>query len=136
MDLHDFIPTETSVIQLRHPAKPGVLLMTDEKKPQPMTVEIYGSDTRVYKKAKAAFDRSVLKRSQGRDKNEEISDGDYDFFEQAERDLLLACTKSVHLKIGGKIVTDPNEFYADANLSKFHQQVQNAINNVGNFIKA
>lgn len=119
-------------LHLRHPVS-GDKLYADEEGTKAVEVLLYGTASKQYRNAVTAMQTRQLKRNQKKEKpNAEV-------LNEEAIELLVACSAgSNNLSMDGKPVSTQEDFrklYADPRFSWLRSQVDEALGEVGNFLK-
>lgn len=122
------IANEGRTLTLRHPGD-GSVLMTDEKKPQPMTIKLHGLDSDNYSKHKHAMTARVME--------EQGKTPDRAEFERRNAESFVAITADWHLWIDGALLpfSKENAELVYVRFPWIREQIDNFVSSRKNFIQ-
>lgn len=131
-DVTNLSLNETTILHLEHPVT-GEYLYADEEQTQPVTIEVYGRTSKVFKNYINASQRKNLNPSNAKKvKNTDQQDED-------NAEFWTVLTKKVsNLSIGDQVVDGPDEIkamYLDPSLSWINDQVANVLGNTEAFLQ-
>lgn len=129
LDFNSLAMNDTFELHLRNPATEE-LLYKDEEKQKPCTITLYTKASKVYRNAVTRYQNTLLK--QGRNVKQTAE-------KLREDSLELALTQTVAVKnifIGDKEVKleDLREIYADPKFLWIREQIEEASEDVSNFL--
>lgn len=119
-------------LHLKHPVS-GDKLYADKDEKQPVMVLLYGTASKQYRNAVTAMQTRQLRRNQKKEK------ASAEVMNEEAVELLVACSAgSKNLSFDGKPVSMAEDFrklYSDPKFSWLRSQVDDALGDVGNFLK-
>lgn len=119
-------------LHLKHPLT-DAKLYADDDETKPVVIMLYGSASKQYRKHVMDMQTRQLRRQAKKEKPSA------EVYSEESTELLVACSAgSKNLSNDGKPVSTAEDFrklYSDPSLSWIRQQVDEAIADVGNFLK-